>query len=82
MPDLLRRTAACLDREKPCSLPVQAPNKFKFMLNLNPAKVIGLDVPGAEEAIEQQLVISARMLAFTVLGIDGAPAVALRGDLR
>src|SRR3984893_6129413 len=60
-PDLFRRTAGYLDRvlkgEKPGSLPVQAPNKFAFIINLKTANAIGLDVPStliarADEVIE------------------------------
>ena len=51
-PDLVdqyRRSAEFVDRilmgEKPTNLPVQAPTKFEFMINLKTAKALGLIVP-------------------------------------
>jgi putative ABC transport system substrate-binding protein len=59
--DEFRRAASYADRilrgEKPSELPVQAPIKFKLVVNLNTAKTLGIDVPPtllarADEVIE------------------------------
>ena len=59
--DMFRRSASYIDRilkgTRPDQLPVQAPTKFKLVINLKAAKALGLDVSlqlqqRADEVIE------------------------------
>jgi putative ABC transport system substrate-binding protein len=59
--DMWHRSASYVDRilrgEKPVNLPVQAPTKFEFIINLKTAKALGLNLPptliaSADEVIE------------------------------
>src|SRR5262249_14848329 len=59
--DLFRRATTYIDRvlkgAKPSELPVQLPTKFEFVINLNTARELGIDIPlklraFADEVIE------------------------------
>jgi putative ABC transport system substrate-binding protein len=59
--DEFRQAAQYIDRilkgEKPASMPVQAPNRYKLVININTAKALGITVPQsvlarADEVVE------------------------------
>ena len=58
--DLYRRAAGYVDRilrgENPSKLPVQAPTKFEFVINLTTAKTLGLTIPASLMSLADELI--------------------------
>jgi putative tryptophan/tyrosine transport system substrate-binding protein len=58
--DIYRRAAQYVDRilrgTKPGDLPVQAPTKFEFVINLKAAKAIGLTVPASLQLLADEVI--------------------------
>ena len=58
--DLYRRAAGYVDRilrgENPSELPVQAPTKFEFVINLTTAKKLGLTIPASLMSLADELI--------------------------
>jgi putative tryptophan/tyrosine transport system substrate-binding protein len=60
VPALYQRAADYVDKilrgAKPGELPVEQPNKFDFVINLNTAKVLGIDVPYSMQLLADEVI--------------------------
>ena len=58
--DNFRRAAAYVDRilrgEKPAYLPIQAPVKFEFVINVKTAQALGLEVPAQLQQLADEII--------------------------
>jgi putative ABC transport system substrate-binding protein len=58
--EAIRRAAAYVNRilhgDNPATLPIQAPTKFDFIVNLKTARAFGLEVPSALLAQADEIV--------------------------
>jgi putative ABC transport system substrate-binding protein len=58
--DIFRRSATYIDHilkgDKPGDLPVQAPNKFEFIINLKTARSLGLSLPAQLLAVADEVI--------------------------
>jgi len=52
----LRKETRILRGENPSELPVQAPTKFEFVINLTTAKKLGLTIPASLMSLADELI--------------------------